>query len=160
MAWYQQQLAIAQNRLFGDTARFKTLYLDTTGQRRHRPVDAADHAFWREFIQRAGVAPRNVPAAIDSLNTLQNLVGPTDFQTCTFRVKLANPTQAGSGNGENNSTIGRLYLLNLVLNPGRHVALLAYDYHCGGSCGFSGALLLREQQGNWSIERNETLSIY
>ena len=43
--WYQQQVAIAQNRLLDDTAHFKTLYLDTVGRLRKRPIDAADRAF-------------------------------------------------------------------------------------------------------------------
>lgn len=154
--WYHQQLAIAQNRLFGDTARFKTLYLDTVGRRRKRLVDAAERAFWQKFIRPAGIAPQNIPAAIDSLTTLQSMMEPADFQTCTFRVRLSKPRQPVSAS----ASIGRVYLSNLVLHPRHHVALLAYDYHCGGNCGFSGALLLREKDSNWHIERNEILGIY
>lgn len=170
----QMQLqAVQQNRLFNDSAHFKTVYLDTTSRRglnsllSLHPIPAvlADlessdssslasyHAFYFRLNEMvANVAPKDKELAVGMLNTLQRNISSTDFQLCTAKVETAFPTTSPPA-------IGYIRFSKIVFNATQTKALLRYDWHCGGNCGRGELLLMEKTNGNWHIKQAEMLWI-
>lgn len=159
--------AIQQNRLFNDSARFKTIYLDTNPHRRLSPftlppalqTTETPDAFTEEKVRInslfSQVVPRDTSVAIDQLNTLQSGISPSDFQLCT--AKIVSYSSNGKWPFDRNKTTVRFS--KIVFNATQTKALLRYDMFCGGNCGFGEILLVEKTNGSWHIKQAEELWI-
>ncbi|MCI1187321.1 hypothetical protein MON38_07800 [Hymenobacter sp. DH14] len=159
--------AIQQNRLFNDSARFKTIYLGTDSRRglypftlppSSQPTEHPD-AFVRInarinslFLQ---VVPGDTSVAMQQLNALQSAISPADFQLCTAKISLRPSNRKRPFDWD----IRTVSFSNIVFNPAQTKALLRYDMYCGGNCGFGEILLVEKVNGNWQIKQAEQLWI-
>ncbi|WP_201981194.1 hypothetical protein [Hymenobacter rubidus] len=159
--------AVQQNRLFGDSARFKTIYLDTDLRRGIHPFtlppasqatespDAFSQLNIRINLLFSQVVRSDTADAIHQLNALQSDILPTDFQLCTAKIISRPSTSKRRFNWERTT----VRFSKIVFNATQTKALLRYDMSCGSKCGFGEILLVEKTNGNWHIKQAEELWI-
>ena len=155
--------AIQQNQLFNDSARFKTIYLDTdlrrslypfalrpASQTAETPV-AFDEINTRINSLFSQVVLSDTSVAIQQLNALQSHIGPADFKLCTAKINMR-PSNRKRPFERERTTVR---FSKIVFNATQSRALLRYDMFCGGNCGFGEILLVEKTNGNWHIKQAE-----
>ncbi|QIX63280.1 hypothetical protein FY528_13580 [Hymenobacter lutimineralis] len=152
--WLHNQEAIFHNRLFQDSARFKTYYLNTSSQSIYQIADLPNRFSAYAPGSRIGnwikaIAPQQEQAALDSLNSVQNSIQPDNFQLCTARIlsyEEHRPYRPEKG-------VGVLTISKIVFSKTQNQALLAYGWHCGSKCGYGEVLFVEKLGGRWHIKQ-------
>jgi|GEM_PF-2406824 len=151
----------AQNKLHGDTARYKTYYLNITPAPGNQLQLAALPAHYNPAKLQAfllpllaEVAPQQEQIALDSLNQTQQRLQPEDFQLCMARLTLA-PKSWSVQRYSSEAAVGRLTFSAPIYNVAHDKALVAYSWVCGARCGVGEVLLMEKVNGNWRIKRAE-----
>jgi hypothetical protein len=165
----KQLETVQQNRLFNNSSRFKTFYLDTDFRRALYPFalpsapTAADEEIPEVFIEEQArirslfsqVVRSDTSSALNQLNTSQSNISPTDFQLCTAKI-IARPINRKRPFNWDRTTVR---FSRIVFDAKQTKALLRYDMNCGGNCGFGEILLVEKINGNWHIKQAEMLWI-
>lgn len=150
----QRETIRLQNKLFKDTARFATLYIDSL----RRPYfDSLSYylkdtmAFSHTLIKLFGTYADDKQQVIDSLNYSRMPYKSGDFSFCTFRVKSIADTAYKPV-----AIIGKLSLSGIVFNKTGDKGLIYYEFHCGWLCGKGGLLKIKKDHDKWKIEQDIT----
>ncbi|WP_092738562.1 LPS-assembly lipoprotein LptE [Hymenobacter psychrophilus] len=152
--WHEWQSAHFQNKLFGDTSHFQTLYLNTSPANNSLDLAELPDQFTALSPQSAIVALINrlatnrSQAALDSLNRVQSRMRPSEFQLCTARLQPADTEQQRQAQG-----VGTLTLSRVVFSDDQEQAILSFSWHCGPRCGFGEVLLVEQVAGRWRIKQ-------
>ena len=159
--------AVQQNRLFNDSTRFETIYLDTDLRRGIHPFTLLKPARIAElpaaFAESNGrinslfsqVVAGDTTVAMNQLNVLQTDILPADFQLCTAKI-TSRPSNSKRPFDWERTTVR---FSKIVFNATRTKALLRYDMSCGSKCSFGEILLVEKISGNWHIKQAEELWI-
>ncbi|ALW86384.1 hypothetical protein AUC43_15595 [Hymenobacter sedentarius] len=159
--------ASQQNRLFNDSAKFKTFYLDTDSSRRVlsfvslKPEDPLiDSVFLRHYVKLnaiiAQVTPSEKQITATQLSMLQQNISAPNFQLCTAKI-ASQP--APSSKRPWSRELGTVRFSKIVFNATKTKAVVRYDWICGGKCGFAEVLLVEKINSNWHIKQAEMLWI-
>ena len=149
--WLRYHLVLFQHRLYRDSARFKTFYLSTSRDGRYSHLDVLPASFstllaYPQSKQLAAwltaFAPQQEQAALEQLNTMQQMMPASDFELCTATLLPAPDI------GE-----GTLTLSNVVFNAAQDQALLTYGWVCGPLCGVGSLLWVEKVNGHWRIQQ-------
>ncbi|WP_460619292.1 hypothetical protein [Hymenobacter ruber] len=154
----QQALdAVQQNRLFNDSSHFKTIYLDTSSRRgfltkidlpHSTPPEGGRYFAELNSLLSQIVLP-DMPAAITQLNLPNNDIFPVDFQLCTAKIAFRPLTHKRPWDKQ----LGIISFSKPVFNATQTKALLRYDWHCGGKCGFGELLIVEKTNSAWRIKQ-------
>ncbi|OWP64897.1 hypothetical protein CDA63_00635 [Hymenobacter amundsenii] len=151
--WHQQQSVRFQNKLFGDTTQFQTFYLNISPAKDLLDLADLPDQFTKLRPQSAvatlitELAPSMPQAALDSLNHVQSLMLPSEFQLCTARLV---PT---IGTRQRDNETKTLTLSKVVFSSARDQAILTFSWYCGPRCGFGEVLLVEQVAGRWQIKQ-------
>ena len=139
-----------QNQLFGDTARFCIIFLDTVFKPYFPP--------WTYLQKDTGLSASKMKKlitsfsskeqeVIDSLNTMQDRYLPNDFHLCTSKILSLRELK----NQEGECGIGIVSFSKLFLNKSKTKGLLYYSFYCGDLCGRGGLLVIEKINDRWII---------
>jgi hypothetical protein len=158
--WLRYHLVRFQRRLFRDSACFETFYLSTSRDGRYSLLALLPASFAvlqatsrskQLAVWLTAFAPQQEQAALEQLNTIQQLMPASDFQLCTATLLPAPPRSTpGLDIGE-----GTLTLSNVVFNAAQDQALLTYGWGCGSLCGFGSLLWVEKVNGHWCIKQEK-----
>ena len=139
-----------QNNLFNDTTRFCIIYLDTVyrpdfNQWTYYQNDTGQYA--REFKDLINTFTIDGLSVIDSLNSMQLSLKPSDFQLCTSKVlSLQN-----FNNQKGKCAIGIVSFSKVFLDKAKTKGLLYYNFRCGEFCGKGELLVIKKINNRWTI---------
>lgn len=141
------------NKLFGDTSRFCTLYLDSRMRPEFKPwvEEEKDTAkFNQEIVKMIRSVGIDGQRCVDSLNTVQTRYSASAFHTCIAKLKPIDKQKTDKPLCD----IGNIAFSKFVLNSTGDKGLLYYDFNCGELCGYGALLTIKKVQGNWVIDRS------
>lgn len=144
-----------QNKLFGDTSRFCTMYLDTALRPAFNPWSyfQKDTNSYRIKIRNLiSTFSENGQAIIDSLNSIQRKYFPQDFKLCTANIKSLSELETDT----TKCYIGKVAFSKLILNNTKSKGLLYYEFKCGGLCGYGSLIMVEKIQNEWMIKQSLT----
>jgi hypothetical protein len=141
------------NKLFGDTSRFCTIYLDTSLRPALNPWSyfQSDTSSYRIKIRNLiSEFSDNGQMVIDSLNSTQTKYLSQDFKLCIANIRSLNELQIDTAK----CYIGKIAFSKLILNNTKDKGLLYYEFDCGGLCGYGSIIKIEKVQNNWKIEQS------
>lgn len=161
--WLRHQIALFQNRLFHDRARFQTFFLDTSRVKQYPrsylaalpETDSGLANLPKIAALLARIAPEQKQTALARLNTNQQLMQARDFQLCTARLLPTGASRFPRPKKRPDEGVGIITLSEVVFNAARDQALLAYSWQCGGMCGYGRVALVEKVNGHWLIKQQE-----
>jgi len=139
-----------QNKLFNDTGRFCNIYLDTL----YRPY-FNQWTYFQNDTGRYATEMKDLITAfstdgqtvIDSLNSMQLSLKPSDFQLCTSRVLSIRDLESQEGK----CAIGIVSFSKVFLDEAKTKGLLYCNFRCGGLCGKGELLVIEKINNRWTI---------
>lgn len=143
------------NKLFGDTSKFCTIYLDTLlgpefNQWSYFKKDTSQFSSTvRNFISSFHSDGQSI---IDSLNSIQTKYSSVDFDICIAKIKSVKELNTDKPN----CYIGEISFSKLVLNQAKDKGLLYYEFKCGGLCGYGRLVMIEKIQNEWRIKQSLT----
>lgn len=139
-----------QNQLFGDTARFCIIFLDTIFKPYYPSwtyLQKDTGQFALKFKKLISSFSSNGQAVMDSLNSMQDRYLPDDFHLCTAKILSLREIK----NQEGECGIGVVSFSKLFLNQSKTKGLLYYSFYCGDLCGNGGLLVIEKIKDRWMI---------
>ncbi len=139
------------NKLFGDTSKFCTIYLDTLlrpGFNQWTYFQKDTNQFSTTVRDMVSGFHKDGQVIIDSLNSFQPKYSSEDFQTCIARIKSVKELNTDKPN----CYIGKIAFSKLVLNQANDRGLLYYEFKCGGFCGYGSLVMIEKVQDDWTIK--------
>lgn len=155
---FEKRLIELQNKLFGDSARVKTIYLANQVSFASRfdellpdklsdlPVDSNGvSGFLRKY-------DADLKSAVQHWSKTMEKYDANDFQACTFKAD----TLGGAASWLELSTVKKQQAIGQVAFSDIHWAdkdkgLLYYEFHCGTKCGKGELLSFEKVNGRWRI---------
>jgi hypothetical protein len=144
------------NKLFGDTSRFCTLYLDAQMRPEFKPwaeEEKETAKFNQEIVKMIRSVGLDGQRCVDSLNTVQTQYPAKAFHSCIAKLK---PIQEQKTD-KSLCVIGSIAFSKFVLNNTGDKGLLYYDFKCGELCGYGALLTIKKLNGNWVIDQSRML---
>jgi hypothetical protein len=143
------------NKLFGDTSKFCTIYLDT--------ILRPEFNQWSYFKNDTNQFSRTVRSlinnlhkdgqtVIDSLNSVQTKYLSSDFQICIAKIKSVRELNTDKPS----CYIGKISFSKLALNQTNDKGLLYYEFKCGALCGYGRLVMIEKVQNDWKIIQSLT----
>jgi hypothetical protein len=154
--WLRYHLVLFQHRLYQDSARFQTFYLNTRRYSLLANLPAtfpALQAYPKSTLAAwlTAIAPHQEQASLEQLRTVQQRMQPADFELCTAFLRPAERF----GSPEMKEGVGLLTLSDVVFNATQDQALLAYAWQCGPNCGYGSLLWVENVNGHWRIKQEQ-----
>ena len=143
------------NKLFGDSLRFCTIYLDTLLRPTFRQwsyLKQDTNIFSRAIVNLISEFPKDGQDNIDSLNSIQTKYSSTDFQVCIAKIKSVRELSTDTPK----CYIGKISFSKLILNQAKDKGLLCYEFRCGGLCGYGSLILIEKINNDWIIKESLT----
>lgn len=148
---YDQKIIKLQNKLFGDSTRYRTIYLMDT-IRRERPNYFGMQNYFEDDTTISKIAPDR-KVMLDSVNRIHQNYQIAKFHACTFKVKLLSELKGKS------TDMGVIILSKLFLNKNKDEGLISFHYradsHWGNECFFQ----LKKINNRWKIVHFDFLGI-
>lgn len=141
------------NKLFGDTSRFCTLYLDSRMRPAFKPwaEEEKDTAqFNQEIVKMVRSVGLDGQRCVDSLNTVQTRYPANAFHTCIAKLKPIEQQKTDKPL----CVIGVIAFSKLILSNTGDKGLLYFDFRRGELCGYGALLTIKKVQGNWVIDQS------
>lgn len=141
------------NKLFGDTSKFCTIYLDTLLRPQFDKwsyFKSDTTQFSRTVVNLISNFRKDGQSAIDSLNSIQTKYLPSNFQICIAKIKSIRELNADKPN----CYIGEISFSKLILNQTNDKGLLYYEFKCGGFCGYGSLVMIEKFQNYWTIKES------
>lgn len=134
----------AKNKLFGDTIRFRTIYLcDTINQR----FNFYNQISTNSLDKLSKEFPTNKDYILDIINQPMLNYKAESFHSCTFNIKSIREFKLSDLDSE----IGVINFSKIVFNKHKNEAILQCDYHCGGFGGKGYFLHVKNINNHWKI---------
>jgi hypothetical protein len=145
-----------QNRIFNDTTRFCTLFLDTVATWKFKSriccIDNNASRMPNEIrmaIDKISADPKPV---LESLSTIQTRYLPKDLTLCTSKMKIHTAADSIC----NPCCIGTIRLSNISFNTALNKGLLYYEF-----AGYYGSLISIEKvNGRWEIKNSMQIWVF
>ncbi|MCR5886283.1 hypothetical protein LRS06_00550 [Hymenobacter sp. J193] len=159
--WLRVQGKLFHNRLFNDSARFRTFYLNRSASGRlwrplFRPIRFSELRLddLRTWLKE--IVPGREQAALDSLYEPQTLMKAADFELCTFRLQPFPDTIHRIYKGQTKANPLTITLSKAVFNATQDKAIIGFSMAYGnGHNGYAQLLLLEKIQGRWRIKQDQ-----
>lgn len=137
-----------QNKIFNDTSRFCTIYLDTVTTRKFRSwiyILQNDTSHYGNRLRNATYEiSNNIQTITDSVGSIQTRYQPKEFTLCTSNIKMKSDFDTAT----NRCSLGVLIISKILFNDFKTKGLLYYEF-----AGTDGNLLLIEKvNGRWNIK--------
>ncbi|NVO86032.1 hypothetical protein [Hymenobacter terrestris] len=156
-AWRRTQSIRFQNKLFQDTANFRTFQLVTVPPKNAR-TPAGLPASFSELRASPDIAAmltafssQQQQAVLDSINEVQAGMSAQEFTLCTARLQAA--TSEPNWRYWTGQDVQRITLSKVFFNEQRTQAILSFGWLCGPRCGFGEVLLVEQVAGRWRIKQ-------
>lgn len=158
---YEQDLISLQNKLYGNTDKFHSIYIvDTFNEK-------VNKLFGLHNIQKFKMEKyinvdtdttynkisNNPQMLFDSINVIQYNLNPKQFHTCTFNVKSINDFDESDFNKE----IGVLLFTKVFLNKSMDEGVFYYIFKCGNQCAKGSLCYVKKVGNHWKIVNNKIL---
>ena len=143
------------NKLFADSSRLCTIYLDTLLRPTFRPwsyLKQDTNIFSRTIVNLISEFPKDSQDNIDFLNSIQTKYSSTDFQVCIAKIKSVRELSTDTPK----CYIGKISFSKLILNQAKDKGLLCYEFRCGGLCGYGSLILIEKINNDWIITESIT----
>ncbi|HVU55379.1 MAG TPA: hypothetical protein VHD83_10005 [Puia sp.] len=152
-----REIVRLQNKIFNDTGRFCTVYLDTTASKFNRmsglQKDTSNYTMqFRKLIQDVSDLSTSL---CDTLGSIQTRYLPKDFILCTSKIKILSNNKSDS----NACLIGKVRLSKIFFNPSMDKGIMYYEFVCGGLCGHGNVILMEKLKGRWVITKRKMIWI-
>lgn len=139
-----------QNKLFNDTARFCNIYLDTVyrpyfNQWTYYQNDTGQYS--RETKDLINTFSNEGQSVIDSLNSMQLSLEPSDFHLCTSKVLSVRDLKRQKGK----CAVGIVSFSKVFLDKAKTKGLLYCNFRCGELCGKGELLVIEKINNRWTI---------
>lgn len=139
----------AQNKLFGDTIRFRTIYLcDTINQRfDFNNTKISANITTIAFDKLSKEFSTNKDYILDIINQPMLNYKAESFHSCTFNIKSIREFKLSDLDSE----IGIINFSKIVFNKHKNEAILVCNYYCGGFGGKGYFLHVKNINNHWKI---------
>jgi hypothetical protein len=147
---YKQEIIKLQNELFGDSTRYRTVYLMDT-IKRERP----NYFGLKETLEDDTAINRIAPdrkVMLESVNRLQQNYQISKFHACTFKVKLLSELKG------KDTDMGVFTLSKLFLNKNGDEGLIAFNFS-DGSWGEECFYQIKKINNRWKVVKGHILGI-
>jgi len=139
------------NKIFSDTSRFCTIYLDTALQPAFNSwsfFQKDTNSYGQKIRTLIGKYSDNEQEVIDSLNSMQDRFSPQDFTLCIGNIKSIKESKDDNPK----CFIGKIVLSKLIFNKAKNEGLLYYEFRCGELCGYGNLIAIEKQNNHWQIQ--------
>jgi hypothetical protein len=148
----RRDLIRLQNSLYNDTVRFCNIYLDTVfrpafNQWTYFQTDTGRYA--KETKNLISTFSKDGQSVIDSLNSIQLSLKPSDFKLCTSKILSLRDFKSQKGK----CSIGIVSFSKAFLDKTKTKGLLYCNFHCGKLCGKGELLVINYVNNRWMINK-------
>ena len=160
---YERELILLQNKLFGNTEKFRTIYVVDTLSDEANQLFGLHNTWTLKMENYVNIDTDSVYTQISDnpkmlFNTINNIEYDfkyKQFHTCTFNVKSINDFDESDFNKE----IGVLLFTKVFLNKNMDEGVFYYIFKCGNQCAKGSLCQIRKVGNRWKIINDKILWI-
>ncbi len=154
---FEQKAIELQHEQFGDTARFRIMYLAQKLIRKREVTEFLHNQYRTTVANKDNYFLNNFStdsaAVVATLSEPQQKYKPEDFHACTFKViSLGKATSYQElGLMQKQRAIGQISFSEIYWNKQQTRGVLYYEFYCGGLCGKGEFIEFEKVDGHWKI---------
>ena len=149
----EKEVIRLHNKLFNDTSRFCTIYLDTLLKPEFnswRKIQNDTSAYSSKLQSMLTIFSKDGQEMIDSLNSIQKRYTAQNFTLCTAIIRPISQLKVDTPKCQ----IGKIVLSEIIFNKLYDQALLYYEFECGELCGYGSLIYAEKKNGHWYIKQS------